>query len=100
NFTGTYTQPEDMVINGAKNKLYYSYQGAVYEVPVSATSLSTTPIITRYFYGIGIDPTDNNIYGADAGNFSSNGKVIRYNTSGTALDSFQVGVGPNGFIFR
>ena len=98
--TSTFSQPEDLTLDGTKNKLYYSYAGGVYEMPVNATAVPSTPIINRYCYGIGVDPADNTIYGADAGNFSSNGQVIRYNTSGTAIDSFQVGVAPNGFIFR
>ena len=31
--------------------------------------------------------------------FSEREELIRYNTAGVAIDSFTVGVGPNGFVF-
>jgi len=65
-----------------------------------AAALPTTAFINRSFYGLGVDPATNIIYGADAGFFSANGKVIRFNPNGTALDSFQVAVGPTNFLFR
>ena len=39
-------------------------------------------------------------YGSDAVDFSSNGKVIRYNASATVVDSFAVGVIPGNFFFK
>jgi DNA-binding beta-propeller fold protein YncE len=63
--------------------------------------LKSTPLINRSFYGLGIDPKEGIIYGADAGGFTSNGKVVRFNPStGLAIDSITVGIGPNSFIFR
>jgi YVTN family beta-propeller protein len=90
-----------LIINPAKDKLYYNYGGGVYQQDVAAASLNSTPLITRSFYGLGVDPTENVIYGGDAGNYVDNGKVIRYNAqTGAAIDSFTVSVAPNGFVFR
>jgi YVTN family beta-propeller protein len=94
--------PEDLVINGAGNKLYYSdgsWSKAVYEFGINDINLSTTPIIDRSFYGLGYDPISNEIYGSDAVDFVQQGWVYRYATTGLVVDSFQVGIIPGSFAF-
>jgi YVTN family beta-propeller protein len=91
----------DLTINGTKDKLYYMFNNGIYDLPITNTMLKSTPLINRSFYGLGIDPKEGIIYGADAGGFTSNGKVVRFNPStGLAIDSITVGIGPNSFIFR
>ncbi|SNR45773.1 MULTISPECIES: YncE family protein [Hymenobacter] len=85
-------------LNGAKTKLYYRYAGAVYEMNTTATTLPATPLIRRSFYGFDVDPADNTIYGSVAP-FTTTGKFIRYQATGAAIDSFNVGLLPNGFVF-
>ncbi len=99
-FASTFSQPSNLVINSSKTTLYYSYSGGVYSHSYSASVLSGASIINRNFYGLGVDPTNDYIYGSDAVDFSSNGKVIRYNASATLVDSFAVGVIPGGFYFK
>lgn len=91
--------PSRLTINGSRSKLYYLYSGGVYQFDINSTTLSSSPVINRYFYGLGVDPVDGNIYGADAGNFVETGKVIRYNTSFTAVDSLSTDVAPSEFWF-
>lgn len=86
-------------MNAAKNTLFMSYANKVYKMAITETALPAT-FINRNFYGIGVDPQDNNFYGGDAGNNATRGKVIRYNPSGQAVDSFTVGIAPNEFYFR
>jgi len=101
NFDSEFSQPADLTINEAGNKLYYTYDGKVYTQDVSTGSLQLTEFINRSFYALGFDPVTDYIYGGDAGSFSSNGKVLRYNsTTGAVVDSFEAGLGPNGFWFR
>lgn len=99
-FASTTAQPSNLVINNAKTILYYSYNGGVFPHPSSASTLIGTAVINRSFYGLGIDPTTDYFYGSDAVDFSSNGKVIRYNASATLVDSFAVGVIPGNFFFK
>jgi YVTN family beta-propeller protein len=100
-FDDTAESPGEMTINRARNALFYSYNGAVYRHDIGSTSLNATPVINRSFYGLGIDPADDVLYAADAGDYNSNGKVIRYNpATGVALDSVQVGIIPAEFTFR
>jgi hypothetical protein len=98
NFSSIYSQPSNMQINAAKNMLYFNYDGHVMAKSINDATIGTA-IINRYFYGLGVDPKTNNIYGADAKDYSSNGQVIRYTPAGVAIDSFGVGVLPNGFVF-
>ncbi len=90
--------PSKLCINGTSDKLYYSYLNAIYDQDISSGTLSATPIITRSFYGLGVDPVTNYIYIGTYG-FTSNQKMIRYHKNGNAIDSTTVGVGPNGFVF-
>lgn len=99
-FSSTSSQPANLVVNSSLTTLYYTYDGKVFSHDVTATSLNTSATIDRSFYALGIDPTNDYFYGSDAVDFSSNGKVLRYNTTGTVLDSFSVGVIPGGFFFK
>lgn len=84
--------------NGTKTQLYYRYAGAVYRLNTTDAALPTTPLIRRSFYGLDIDPADNTIYGSIAP-YTTTGKFIRYQPTGTAIDSFNVNLLPNGFVF-
>lgn len=99
-FPSKANQPRGLVINGARNQLYYKWGNSVYTLSISATTLSTTALIKRSgLYGLGVDPEDNTIY-VGAGAYNSNGLVTLFQPSGAAIDSFQVRVLPNGFTFR
>jgi hypothetical protein len=93
-----YAQPGSLT--GNNGYLYFNFNGDVYKQSAASTTLDNTKIIHRDFYGLGIDPVSNKIYGADAANFSQAGKVLRYDLSGTVIDSFTVAVAPNGFYFN
>ncbi len=99
-FSSTTSSPSHLVINNTGTTLYYMYNGGVYSQSATSASLNATLVINRSFYGLGIDPTNNYFYGSDPGNFSSNGKVIRYNAAATVLDSFNVGLIPGNFCFQ
>lgn len=90
--------PGRLTINGRRDQLYYTYRGGVYTLNIQDGKLPTTPLIRRSFYGLGVDPQDNTIYGG-IGSFTAADKVIRYRSTGAAIDSFTVGIGPNSFVF-
>ena len=92
--------PGQLRTSPAKDQLYYSFGGAEYQMSTSAAALPTRPFLRRDFSGFAIDPRDNTIYGAITPSFSSNGRFVRYQASGTPIDSFNVKVGPNGFVFN
>ncbi len=106
-FSRNAPSPKNLTTNAAKDKLYFVYDNKVYRQDIAATALSSTPLINRGasypssgFYGLGVDPVSGYIYAGKVPGFTSDGWVIRYNPSGAAVDSFRVGVAPNGFAFR
>jgi YVTN family beta-propeller protein len=91
--------PSQLRISPSKDQLYYSFGGAEYQMSTSATALPATSFIRRRFSGFAIDPGDNTVYAGVSPSYNGNGRVVRYQTTGTAIDSFDVKVGPNGFVF-
>lgn len=91
-----------LVVNGAKDKLYF-LKVDVFELGIEDNSFPVSPIIPangRDIYGIGINPTNGNIYVGESGNFVQKGTVTIYTDQGVELSSFQAGVGVNGFYFN
>lgn len=100
-FPNSTDHPLSLVTNASKNKLYYTLNGGVFEVDINSNSLPSSPVINRSFYNIGIDPVSGYLFGTDALDYVQNGRVIRYSLgSGTAVDSFQVGIIPGNFYFN
>jgi YVTN family beta-propeller protein len=92
--------PSQLRLSPDKTQLYYSYNGAEYRMSTTATTLPTTPFIRRSFSGFAIDARTNTIFAAIAPSYTTNGRFLRYPaTGGAAIDSFEVKVGPNGFVF-
>ncbi|HCZ34495.1 MAG TPA: hypothetical protein DHV26_01045 [Cytophagales bacterium] len=93
-----------VAINNARNQLLYVSGNNIYKISITDTVAPETAFITVTaavgLYGIGIDPATDEIYLADAKGFVANGSVYRYSASGTLIDEFAAGKGPNGFVFR
>jgi len=95
--------PQRLAINNDGDKLYYLESGQVWTMDITDAALPDLPFITSddfSFYGLGIDPTNGNIYTSDAADFQSKGGVIYYRSDGTPIDAFEAGVIPGGFSFN
>jgi YVTN family beta-propeller protein len=93
--------PEDLVINDEGTTLYYSdgsWGKAVYAFDIAATTLPTTALINKSFYGLGC--ANGYVYGTDAVDFTQSGWSFKYSDNGTVVDSVQVGVIPGGYCFN
>ncbi len=91
-----------LAMNAQKDQLYF-LKLDIYNLPITATNLPTTPIIEakgRDFYALGIHPNSGQIYVGDSGNFSQKGTVTIHDETGKELSSFKAGVGVNGFYFN
>lgn len=105
-FATNLLQPTDLQKNQAGDQLLFratdanTYVGSICRLGIADASLPalTAPFIQRKFYGLGIDPKTDVVYGG-TGVFQGTDKLIRYQSNGAALDSATVGVGPNGFVF-
>lgn len=91
--------PANLCINTSGDMLYFTYNGAVYNMSITATLLPSTALISKSFYGLSVDPYNDNILGMEVPDFSSNGNMIVYDEEGTQLATFTVGIGPNGASF-
>lgn len=98
NFPSTNNYPGNLEISGDGNTLYY-VDGQVYQMDISAGALPSTAFASVFAYKCGIDPVEDVVYISDAGDFNSNGRVLRFQSNGTAIDTFDVGVIPGEYAF-
>lgn len=98
-------------LNGAKNldiyenKIYYTVDTSVYAMDVTASSASTTAILSYtsaspYGKMYGFSVNNGRVFIADGGTFTANGKAYVYSLAGALQKEVTVGVGPNGFYFN
>ncbi|MDX6182487.1 hypothetical protein SGQ44_07525 [Flavobacterium sp. Fl-77] len=84
------------------DKVYYTVSNSVYAINSSATTASTTAIVTAAsvanLYGFAVN--NNRIYMADSGNYTSDSKAYIYNFNGVLEKELMVGIAPNGFYFN
>ena len=96
--------PSKLQISNSGAELFFlkgsdGYTGTIMKMNISG-GLPVQPLVNRSFYGLGIDKTTGNIYGGYVPGFTSNGYVLRYNSSAALIDSMQAGIAPSGFCFR
>ncbi len=93
------THPNNLKIVGSD--LYYTIDSAIHKSNLTDTTLPNTALFSttpQGVYGVyAFNVIDDVLYVADAGDYINAGKVYTYTTAGTLLNSFTVGVIPNGF---
>lgn len=104
--TSKITFPESLDGNGyldiSNNQIYYTVSNSVYSINTTATSASTTPIVTASsvanLYGFAVN--NDRIYIADSGDYKADSKAYIYSLNGTLQKELTVGIAPNGFYFN
>ena len=94
--------PYDLEINSTGDTLYFINQG-VCKMAIHAKSMPETAFIpgkNRLFYNMGVNPANNEIYAADAIDYTQDAMVYRFSPQGLAIDSFKVGINHSDFLFR
>lgn len=91
---------EKMTID-EENRIYFLSSDASYQVDLNATSLSAQVFTDEdlNYYGIGVDPSNGDVYIGDSNGFTTTGTGFRYSKDGTLIDDFPTGIGPNNFLF-
>ncbi|HEY8399703.1 MAG TPA: DUF5074 domain-containing protein [Cytophagaceae bacterium] len=100
-FANSSYEPWRLRINGSRDTLYYLNDG-VYQLSVYQTQLPAQPLISPNgieIWGLGIQPDSGIVYVSDAIDYIQKGKVYRYKSDGTLINSFQVGITPGEFYF-
>jgi YVTN family beta-propeller protein len=96
----TYGQLSNLEINPAHDMLYFTFEGAVYELSILSNTLPTTPFIDKSCYGLAVDPYNGDIIAAIAPSFSTAGSIEIYSSEGEIKGEHAVGIGPNGCAFK
>ena len=94
--------PSEMQLNGTRDTLYWIDRD-VWRMPVAGEQLPVRPFLeyreTKY-YGLTVDPTNGDVYVADAIDYQQQGVVYRYTAKGEPVDEFHVGVAPGAFCWK
>jgi YVTN family beta-propeller protein len=92
--------PDKIKMNAAKNAMYFlsSYNSitGVFKFNITDATAPSTPFINGYYYGLGYDRVSDELYLADAVDFKQNGFMKRYTSSGSLVETYSVGIIPNG----
>ncbi|WP_299390475.1 DUF5074 domain-containing protein [uncultured Gelidibacter sp.] len=94
---GAKQHPANLAYEGS---LYYTLDGDVFKLEVGSASLPTTSVVQGVSFNY---MTINNgvLYGADAGNYTTNGTLKSYDlTTFAAKNSKEVGIIPGGIYFN
>ena len=89
-----------LITNEEGDQLYY-LTDACYTVSIDANEVPTEPIIDgngHQWYALGWEPQLDHLLLGDAIDFQQMGLAYRYLPDGAPIDSFRVGVIPNGFL--
>ncbi len=94
--------PRSLVLNGSRDRLLW-LNGGVWTMDADSRQLPVDPLIpergTRY-YGLTVDPTEGDIYVADAIDYQQRGVIYRFDASGMPVDEFEVGVTPGAYCWK
>ena len=94
--------PSELQLNGSGDTLYW-INDDIWRMNIDATRLPLSPFIpfndTKY-YGLTVNPVNEEVYVADAIDFSQQGMIYRYSPYGEIIDQFYVGVTPGAFCWK
>ena len=95
--------PSEITINGTGDTIYYC-NNHIYRFQVDSDNVTSEIFFAnpqgRYYYGLGVDPINSDVYVADAVDYMQSGVVYRLSAAGEEIDRFTVGINPNGFCFK
>lgn len=86
-------------------KIYFNVGPKVHKISLNAITVLDTPLFntnsTSDYIGYGFAAHNGRIYISEAAeDFTSDGKILIYTTSGELVDDVPAGLGPNGFYFN
>lgn len=94
--------PSEIHINGRGDTLYW-INNDIWKMNIDAVSLPASPFIPfkdTKFYGLTVNPENNEVYVADAIDYSQQGMVYRYSENAELIDEFYVGITPGAFCWK
>ena len=94
--------PSSLELNSKGDTLYFLNRH-IYKMPVENRHLPESAFINgndMLFYHLAVDPRNNDVYVADAIDYTQDAVVYRYSATGELIDSFKTGINPSHFMFR
>ena len=94
--------PSEVQINGRGDTLYW-INDDIWSMSVDADRAPVRPFLDSrgtIYYGLTVDPKSDEVYIADAVDYTQQGKIYRYSASGELLDEFYVGIIPGAFCWK
>jgi hypothetical protein len=94
-------QPSNLSVNETGDRIYFLDNG-IYSLSVEQGS-SPGLLVNgggHNFYGLGIDPTNDDIYVSDALDFVQPSRIYRYNKNGGQVYTFTAGIIAGNFVFN
>jgi YVTN family beta-propeller protein len=101
-FADKLESPSCLRIDGSGETLYYIENG-VRNMSISSLQLPDGTLIPQsghYFYKIGINPVNNNIFVTDAVDYQQNGYLLCYTSEGALISELRTGIIPGSMCFR
>lgn len=95
-------RPASLDLNSTSDTLYFLNSG-VYKMSVDSRHLPNSVTISsgeKLFYNLSVNPENNEIYVADAIDYTQNAMIYRYSENAVIIDSFRIGINPSDFLFR
>lgn len=94
--------PMHLTTNDTHDTLYYINKN-IYQMPIEEGNLPNQYLIdgnNKNFYGLSIEPKTGRLFIADAIDYIQKGKIYSYNSKGTAIGEFKVGLIPSKIYFK
>jgi DNA-binding beta-propeller fold protein YncE len=95
--------PSCLTIDGSGSTLFF-IDGGVRQMDIAATVIPGTHIVEQkageYFYKVGINPINGDIFVTDAVDFSQQGYVSIYSNTGTLISKNKAGIIPASMCFK
>jgi hypothetical protein len=101
-FPAKENSPTCLQIDGRGEVLYYLDAG-VRKMNIEAPGLPANPLIAEsghYFYKLGVNPVNSDIFVTDAVDYQQQGYVLYFNKNGTLIDTYMAGIIPGMICFR
>ncbi|MCM1450613.1 MAG: glutaminyl-peptide cyclotransferase [Clostridiales bacterium] len=94
--------PGELHINSQLDRLYW-INDDIWEMDVNSSHLPSSPFLqsrnTKY-YGLTVNPVNNEVYVADAIDYQQQGLIYRYSAEARLIDKFYVGITPGAFCWK
>lgn len=89
-----------LVFNAAGDVLFVLKSEGILSFNIDGSNDGDAVFIAGSFYGLDINPSNDEIFTFDAKDYTSNGSVGVFSATGDSLTTYHVGVAPNGAVFK